>query len=73
MQVHHVIVHTPEQTRIILREAIEIVREIDPSEADFPAVFEQACKLLGARFSLAINDQPMPVALPDFAIPRSRH
>ena len=49
VQVLHATVHTSEQVREIIAEA-ERIADASPHAADeWPAVFAQACQLLGAR------------------------
>lgn len=63
IQVHHVIVHTPEQVREIIAEARDIAAEAEPLIVSWDVVFEQACLLLGARHSLAVAPQAPPLDL----------
>jgi hypothetical protein len=63
IQVHHVIVHNPEQVREIIAEACTIADGSEVAAESWVAVFEQACTLLGARFSLAMNPEPVPFSL----------
>jgi hypothetical protein len=63
IQVHHVIVHTPEQVREIVAEAVKIAEATESELVPAVYVFEQACTLLGARFSMAVNQQPVPMDL----------
>lgn len=60
VQVHHVIVHTPQQAREIIAEAMLIASESEPDEAQWGHVFDQACALLGQRFTLVNAPQPAP-------------
>lgn len=62
MQVHHVIVHTPEQVREIIAEAGRIADDSGVEDERWQAVFEQATSLLGARHTLALTSQPPPMA-----------
>lgn len=57
IEIHHVIVHTPEQAREIIREALIIADDFDRDSAEWPNLFREACQLLGARFSL-VAQQP---------------
>lgn len=63
MQVHHVIVHTPEQVREIVEEARKIADEAWDNGQEWCAVFSQACTLLGARHSVALMPQASPLDL----------
>lgn len=73
VQVTHVIIHTPEQTHDIIRQALQITADTVSGGIDQDRIFEQACALLGARFSLALTPEPAPIALPRMAIPGGRH
>lgn len=63
IQVHHVLVHTPEQAREIIAEAGRIADDSGMQDERWDRVFEQACALLGARFSMAVNNEPVPLNL----------
>lgn len=63
VQVHHVIVHTPEQAREIVAEAGRIADDAGVDGDRWQAVFEQSCALLGARHSIALMPQGPPVDL----------
>lgn len=63
IQVHHVIVHTPEQVREIIAEAGRIADAAVVDEGKWRLVFEQACTLLGQRHSIAMMPQAPPVDL----------
>lgn len=67
MQVTHVIVHTPEQTREIVREALTIADELGTESQAWDGVFREACRLLGQHFTLAY--EPSPLAPPLMTIP----
>lgn len=73
VQVTHVIVHSPEQTREILREALSIAEDLSCNETEWAAIFTQSCQLLGQRYTLALTPEPAPIALPHLAIPGGRH
>lgn len=60
-QVTHVIVHTPEQAREIVAEALKIADETDHPVIPPRAVFEEACKLLGQRWTFAAQPQAIPL------------
>jgi hypothetical protein len=67
VQITHVIVHTPEQVRGIVVEALAIADEHASDTVRWEAVFAQACQLLGQRFTMAMG--PQPVQMPAMAIP----
>lgn len=71
IQIQHVIVHTPEQTREIIEAALVIVGELELSDDLRRQAFEKACDLLGVRFTLAIPQQE--VALDPRLLARPRH
>lgn len=63
IQVHHVVVHTPEQVRAIIAEAALIASEEDVEGVSPEVVFHEACVLLAARHSLAVAPQGPPLDL----------
>lgn len=63
IQVHHVIVHTPEQAREVIAEAGRIADDSGMDDERWDRVFEQACALLGQRFSLSVMPQGPPLDL----------
>lgn len=63
IQVHHVIVHTPEQVREIVAEAVRISEETETESIPQVYLFEQACTLLGARFTMAVPQEQVPMDL----------
>lgn len=63
VQVHHVIVHTPEQVREILREALLIAVELKADDEQMEMVFGKAVDLLGARHSIVLTPQAAPITL----------
>jgi len=67
VHITHVIVHEPQQVREIIAEAGRIADDagVDPMRWD--RVFEQACRLLGERYTFAMPQTP--VQLPAMAIP----
>lgn len=73
VQVHHVHVHTDEQVREIIAAAGRIADASGSEGYRWARVFEQACALLGARHTIALAPEPMPVQLPQMAITRNRH
>lgn len=70
VQITHVIVHTPEQVREIMREAQTIAGEETSDAVACESVFREACKLLGQRYTFAAGQQAMP--LPSMALPGLR-
>lgn len=72
IQVHHVLVHTPEQAREIIAEAGRIADDSGMEGERWDRVFEQACALLGARFSLAMNPEPVPLNLGALGLKNNR-
>lgn len=63
VQVHHVIVHSPEQVREIVAEAGRIADDSGTDGEQWLAVFNQASTLLGARHTLAMMPQGGPIDL----------
>lgn len=63
MNAVHIIVHTPEQVREIVREAQVIADEATVTREGWVSVFEQACVLLGARVTVMQQQATMPVDL----------
>ena len=72
VQFVHAPVHTAEQAREIIREAGKIAHELGVSELEQHAIFKEAVRLLGARVSATLMEQPMPLQLPRMDIPRNR-
>lgn len=73
VQVHHVVVHSPEQTTSIIEEAERIADGAQARGYPWETAFREATRLLGQRYTLAIPQEQMPVSLPAMAIPRGRH
>lgn len=73
VQITHVIVHQGEQVEGIIEEAERIADASEARGHPWQPAFEQACALLGQRFTLAMNPEPAPFQLPAMAIPRGRH
>lgn len=72
VQITHIIVHTPEQVREIIREARVIASENSEIDAEWTLYFNEACRLLGQRFTFTA--MPQQVAGPlDLAGLRNRH
>lgn len=63
LHVTHIIVHTPEQVRGIVDEAIAIADEKSGPAAPWLAVFEQSCALLGQRVTNIGVEQAIPLDL----------
>lgn len=61
VQVTHVVVHTPEQAREIVRQAMSIADDCDADSRAWDAVFREACRLLGQRHTVVTTDQPVPL------------
>lgn len=57
VQIQHVIVHTPEQTREIIEQAWEIASEHQSDYGEWAEVFRAACQLLGQRWTFAMQPQ----------------
>lgn len=72
VQFVHAPVHSPEQVREIIREAAAIADECDGAGLEHETVFKEAVRLLGARVSATLMEQPMPLQLPRMDIPRNR-
>lgn len=73
VQFVHAPVHSPEQVREIIAEAKAIALEHAEDAPTAACVFREACRLLGARVSTTLMQEPVPVQLPHMAIPRNRH
>lgn len=71
VEVVHAPVHTAEQVREILREAVEIADEFELQAHKWTPIFIQAVQMLGARASVPLIEQPPPLLPPHMAIPRS--
>lgn len=72
VQFLHAPVHTPEQAREIVREALAIADELADDLVPAADVFREAVRLLGARASATLMEQ-QPFALPPhMAIPKGR-
>jgi hypothetical protein len=69
VQVTHVVVHTPEQVREIIREACDIANTTELEDDDWQTAFTAACRLLGQRHTIAMAPQPVPVDLAQLALP----
>ena len=67
ISVTHVVVHTPEQVREIIREASAIADDLYEGSAKWDQTFVQACKLLGQRWTFSAQPQALP--LQTMAIP----
>lgn len=63
VQVHHVIVHTPEQVAEIVDAARQVADDSPASSHSWNVIFEQACALLGARHSIVLTPQAAPMTL----------
>jgi hypothetical protein len=63
VQVNHVAIHTPEQVREIVTQARDIAYAVAPDMATWPAVFQEASRMLGERFTLAMHPQQTPIDL----------
>lgn len=66
------VIHTPEQVREIIREAVAIAEEENYPPDQWGTVFEQACTLLGQRSTAAIAQQAPTFPIPRMDIPRGR-
>lgn len=62
MNITHVVVHTPEQVQGIIDEALRIADASDHAVITPRVVFEQACQLLGQRWTFAALPQPVNLA-----------
>lgn len=72
VQFVHAPVHNAEQVREIIREAAAIADEYDGAGLEHDTVFKEAARLLGARVSATLMEQPMPLGLPRMDMPRGR-
>lgn len=63
IQVVHAIVHTPEQARIVLKEAAAIADELEADGYPWEHVFAAAAGMLSARASVPIMPQQVPIDL----------
>lgn len=73
VQITHVIVHTPEQVREIVREAAAIADEETTDVVAREMIFRESCRLLGQRYTFPVMPQAVPMPLgPPFDI-RARH
>jgi hypothetical protein len=70
VQITHVIVHTPEQVREIVREAQTLAGEETSDAVARESVFREACRLLGQRYTFAAAPQAVP--MPPMALPGLR-
>lgn len=61
VQVTHVLVHSPEQTREIIKEATAIANEQTSDLLSPEIVFSKAVELLGARFTMAVPQESIPI------------
>lgn len=59
----HSPLHTPDQVRAIVTEARKIAEEVSDEFAVQACVFREACRLLGARASVPLVEQPLPLDL----------
>lgn len=73
IQVTHVVVHTPETVREIIAEAMKIADERLPEGGSWQTVFGKACDLLGQRFTLAAQPEPVPIDLGNLRTVRGGH
>jgi hypothetical protein len=71
VQVTHVVVHTPEQVREIIREACDIANTTELEDDDWQTAFTAACRLLGQRHTIAMAPESVPLALPMVGIGRN--
>lgn len=62
VQITHVIVHTPEQVREIIRVAQAVADEETSDAVARESVFREACRLLGQRYTFAA--MPQAVSMP---------
>lgn len=63
MQLVAAVVHTPEQVREIVTEALLITAEAEVDAHLERAVFEQSCQLLGARGTAFVQPQQIGIDL----------
>lgn len=63
VQIVHGIVHSPEQVREIIREAIDVADEATAPPDLWPDVFREACRLLGARTGAVVQPTIAPLDL----------
>jgi hypothetical protein len=63
IQITHVIVHTPEQVRDIVRDALAIADEQECDALERQMIFGHACTLLGQRYAFAAAPQQAPIDL----------
>lgn len=68
-ELHH---NTPAQVRAYLREALDVVAELDPPDDLREACFQTACNLTSAK-QIMMSQSPIGIPGPALAIPGARH
>lgn len=60
--------HTADSTREIVNEAVKIADEFQRDSIAWQPVFEQACRLLGTRHVIAVEQEQVNVVLPGMRV-----
>lgn len=72
VQVVHAPVHTYEQARAIMIEALKLADECGAKVVTEDALFNACVQLLAARASVPLVEQSPPMLLPRMDVPRGR-